>query len=86
MKRVNGRRGTGIKDDHTMRRIEVVMVAILLLPVIATGFVLLMGWPISDKLFYLNLGWVLGWSACYLGARAVFWIIARWITTSPKSN
>jgi hypothetical protein len=76
----------GIEDIDAMRRIEVVMVAILLLPVIATGGVLLMGWPLQDKLFYLNLGWVLGWSACYLGARAVIWIIGRWIATNPKSN
>ena len=69
-----------------MRRIEVVMVAILLFPVIATVVVWLVGWPIQDKLLYLNLGWVLGWLACYLGARVVFWIIARWLAANQKSN
>ena len=69
-----------------MRRIEVIMVAILLFPVSATVVVWLVGWPIEDKLLYLNLGWVLGWLACYLGARVVFWIIARWLAANQKSN
>jgi hypothetical protein len=61
-----------------MHRIGVVLAAILLLPVIVTAAAMLMGWPIHDKLFYLSIGWVLGWLACYLGARAVAWVIARW--------
>ena len=69
-----------------MHRIGVALAAILLLPLIATGAALLMGWPVQDKLFYLSIGWVLGWLACYLAARGVVWVIARLVGYDPKSN
>ena len=69
---------------HAMRRIGIVLAAILLLPVIAAGVALLMGWPAQDKLFYFSIGWVLVWLACYLAARRVVWIIARWTRDDPK--
>ncbi len=62
-----------------MHRIGIVLAAALLLPLIATATALLLGWPVQDKLFYLDIGWVLGWLACYLGARAVAWVTARWV-------
>jgi hypothetical protein len=69
-----------------MHRIEIALVTILLLPLIVTGAALLMGWPVQDRLFYLSIGWVLGWLACYLTARGVGWVIARWAGYDPKSN
>jgi len=71
---------------HAMHRIGIALAAILLLPVIAAGVALLMGWPAMDKLYYLSIGWVLVWSACYLAARVVVWIIARWVGDDPKSS
>jgi hypothetical protein len=73
-------------EGQEMHRIGVVLTAILLLLVVAMGAVLLMGWPVQDKLFYFSVGWVLGWLACYLAARVVVWIIARWVRDDPKSN
>ena len=61
-----------------MHRIGLALAAILLLPVIVAGAAWLMSWPVQDKLFYLSVGWVLGWLACYLGARAVAWVVGRW--------
>ena len=71
-----------------MHRIGLVLAAILPLPAIVAGAALLMGWPMpaQDKLFYLSVGWVLGWVVCYLGARVVASIIARLIGPGPKSN
>ena len=72
--------------SRAMHRIGIVLAAILLLPVIAAGVALLMGWPAKDKLFYLSIGWVLVWLACYLAARVVVWIMARWMGDDPKSS
>jgi hypothetical protein len=69
-----------------MRRIEIALVAILLLPVVASGGALLMDSPAKDKIFYLSVGWVLGWLASYLIARGVVWIIDRWVGNDRKSN
>ena len=69
-----------------MHRIGVVLAVTLLIPVVAAGAALLLGWPAQDKLLYLCIGWVLGWLACYLAARLVAWIIARWVVGDPKSR
>jgi hypothetical protein len=71
-----------------MHRIGLVLAAILPLPVIVAGAALLMGWPMpaQDRLFYLGVGWVLGCLVCYLGARVVAGIIARFVGPGPKSH
>jgi hypothetical protein len=69
-----------------MRRLEIVLVAILLLPVIVAGGALLMRLPVGEQFFYLSLGWVVGWLACYLAARAVAWVIAKFAADGPQSN
>ena len=61
-----------------MHRIGRMLAAILLLPVIVAGAAWLMNWPAQDKLFYASVGWVAGWSVCYLGARLVARIVDRW--------
>ena len=71
---------------HAMHRIGILLSAILLVPVIAAGVASLMGWPAKDELFYFSIGWVLVWLACYLAARVVVWIIARWVGDDPKSS
>lgn len=63
----------------TMDRIVRALAAILLLPVIVAGAAWLMSWPSRDQLYYLSIGWVVGWSACYLVARAVAWVVSRWV-------
>ena len=60
-----------------MRSIGVVLAAIVLVPVIAAGAALLMGWPEQDKLYYFSVAWIFACTVCYLGARAVGWIVAR---------
>jgi hypothetical protein len=67
-------------------RIGIVLAAILLLPVIATAGALLMGLPVHDELFYFSVLWLLAWVACYLAARAVGWIIARFAGAGPRSK
>ena len=69
-----------------MRRIEIALVIILLVPVVVTGIASLMGWPIQDKLFYLSIGWVLGWLASYLAARLVVWGFFQWVGNGPKTK
>ena len=69
-----------------MHRIGVVLAIILLMPVAAAGAALLMGWPEQDKLTTFSIAWVVGWTGCYLGARAVVWIIARLVGDEPKSK
>ena len=61
-----------------MDRIGRALAAILLLPVIVAGAAWLMNSPVRDKLYYLSIGWVIAWSACYLVARTVAWIVRRW--------
>ena len=69
-----------------MRRIEIALIVILLIPVVVTGAAGLMGLPIQDKLFYLCIGWVFGWWACYLAARLVVWIFVRWAASGSKES
>jgi hypothetical protein len=69
-----------------MQRIGVVLAAILLLPVIAAGTALLMGWPEQDALTYFSIAWVIGWTSCYLGARAIAWLITRLIGNDESSK
>ncbi len=61
-----------------MHRIGRALAAILLLPVIVAGVAWLTNSPAHDKLYYLSIGWVVGWTVCYLVARAVAWVLARW--------
>ena len=69
-----------------MRRIEIALVIVLLVPVIVAGAASLMGWAIQDKLFYLSLGWVFGWWACYLAARLVVWGFLQWVGNGPRKK
>jgi uncharacterized membrane protein len=62
-----------------MRRIGQVLAAILLLPILVAGAAWLMDWREQDKLYYLSIGWVVGWSVCYLSARVVAWVLGRWV-------
>ena len=61
-----------------MHRIGLTLAAILLLPIVVASAAWLLSWPIQDKLYYLSIGWVVAWSACYLVARMVAWVISRW--------
>ena len=69
-----------------MRRIEIALVIVLLVPVVTTGAASLMSWPIRDKLFHLSIGWVIGWLACYLAARFVVWGIVQWVGDGPNAK
>ena len=64
-------------------RIGIVLAAILLLPVVAAVGALLMGLPVQDHLFYFSVAWLLAWVACYLAARVVGWIVAKFAVRGP---
>jgi uncharacterized membrane-anchored protein len=69
-----------------MQRIGRILTAILLLPVLAAGAAWLMDWPGRDKLYYVSIGWVVGWTACYLAARMVVWVIARFVPPAETGS
>jgi hypothetical protein len=62
-----------------MHRLGRILAAILLLPIMVAGAAWLIDWPEQDKLYYLSIGWVVGWSVCYLSARGVVWVLRRWV-------